>query len=399
MTCFFRYYISCKYYHNKYLTEKVMGVILVADKKDNFDIKKIDRNMQYNQSGQSGQKWLSPMQHPFHIAGFAWIDTERVYRRLPQNPVYKITNEIDSLANCTAGGQIRFQTNSSRLSIKVTLSGVADMPHMPPTGQCGFDCYLGMPGESIKYCNTTKYNHKEAVYECLLFDLNEPGMQNVTLNFPLYQGVIEVLIGLDQHAEVLAPPEYRVDKRVIFYGTSITQGGCASRPGMAYTNIISRRINVECINLGFSGNGRGEPDMARIISGIDRPACFVLDYEANCVSKELFHRTLPEFIHILRSAHPDIPILVVSRISYAADITDRDILQTRIQLNEFQREIVHGLRAKGDNRIFFYDGTNLLGDNFDECTVDGVHPTDLGFMCMADKLTPVLEKILFDCYE
>lgn len=163
---------------------------------------------------------------------------------------------------------------------------------------------------------------------------------------------------------------------------------------MAYTNIISRKLNVECINLGFSGNGKGEPELARIITQIERPGCIVLDYEANCVSQELFYKTMPEFIEILRSVHREIPILLVSKIKYALELIDGEMLKRRLELKEFQFNLVEELKRKGDRFIYFYDGEELLGDSFDECTVDGVHPTDLGFMRMAEKLTPVIEKIL-----
>jgi lysophospholipase L1-like esterase len=219
-------------------------------------------------------------------------------------------------------------------------------------------------------------------------------MRNVTLNFPLSQGVVEVLVGLDEKAEILPPPPYKNDKLVVVYGTSITQGGCACRPGMAYTNILSRRLNVEFINLGFSGSGRGEPEVAQTIAEIPNPACFVLDYEANCVSAELLQKTFPEFIRILRSAHPNVSILAISRIPTASESFNQAARKTRLERRDFQKRTVDELRAKGDRMISFKDGSDLLGEGFDECTVDGSHPTDLGFLRMADGLTPVLKKIL-----
>lgn len=267
------------------------------------------------------------------------------------------------------------------------------MNHMPSTGQCGFDCYVGPPGRQ-HYLSTTKYDHKQTSYEVQLFDLPGRELRNICLNFPLYQGVEEVLVGLESGAQVLPPPPYDSDGKVVVYGTSITQGGCAARPGMAYTNILSRRINLEFINLGFSGSGRGEPEVAQAIAAIRNPACFVLDYEGNCVDTPMLKRTFPEFIRILRSRHPDVPILAVSRIRFAAELANPTAAQTRLERREFQKQAVEELRRKGDTRIFFKDGTDMLGDRFDECTVDGVHPTDLGFLHMADALTPVLRDIL-----
>jgi hypothetical protein len=337
--------------------------------------------------------WHSPLIQPFHIAGFSWLEQEGVYRRLPLNPKYTLPPAVDDLANCTAGGQIRFQTSSSRLSLKVRLTGMADMNHMPATGQCGFDCYIGMPEEQMYY-NTTKYDHLKKEYEFAIYAKMTADLRHITLYFPLYIGVEEVLIGLDPEAEILAPPPYISDKRIVIYGTSITQGGCAARPGMAYTNILSRKIPVEFINLGFSGSGKGEAEVARIISEIPNQALFVLDYEANCVSPELLQSTLPEFIRLFRSKHPEVPIVVLSQIRFARELFDRELLELRLKRKRIQMETVEAFRDQGDESIYFHDGEHLLGADFNECTVDGVHPTDLGFIRMAEQLAPVLNKYI-----
>jgi lysophospholipase L1-like esterase len=220
-------------------------------------------------------------------------------------------------------------------------------------------------------------------------------MRNIVLNLPLYQGVEEISVGLDEHAAVLAPPGYVSGKKVVVYGTSITQGGCASRPGMAYTNILSRRIPLEFINLGFSGSGKGEPEVAEIVSQINDPACLVVDYEGNCVSTELFRETLPEFIRIYRAAHPLTPILVVSRIRYAREDVTPHLYEMRMERKRFEQALVNELREKGDLNLYFFDGSHSLGgEDYYECTVDGSHPNDLGFLRMADALEPVLKTLL-----
>jgi len=364
----------------------------VVDKKK-IDIEKHDPKMRAGESAEGQMQWHSPADAPFRLAGFAWFDEERLYRRLPSKPEHPLPQAVDSLANCTAGGQIHFQTDSPRLSVRVTLRGPHGMNHMPATGQCGFDCYMGPPGE-LRYCSTTKYNRAETSYEVKLFDLPTGQPRNVCLNFPLYQGVEEVLVGLDPKAEVSAPPAYAREGCVVVYGTSITQGGCASRPGMAYGNILSRRLNVEFINLGFSGSGRGEPEVAHVMAGIDSPIAFILDYEANCVDTERLKATFPEFVRILRERHPNTPILAVSRIRSAGETFNPEVGRTRLERRDFQRQTVEALRRQGDSRIVFKDGTDLLGDDFDECTVDGSHPTDLGFLRMADGLTPVVRELL-----
>lgn len=338
-------------------------------------------------------RWHSPKKAPFHVAGFAWFETDGVYRRLPLEPAESIPETVDQLANNTAGGQIRFQTNSTRLALRVTLAAAADMDHMPATGQCAFDCYLGPPG-GRRYFSTGRFDHHQTSYETPLYDLPEPEMRCVTLNFPLYMGVEEVQLGLAPGAEVAPYPPYDSDGRIIVYGTSITQGGCAARAGMCYTNIMSRRINLEFINLGFSGNGRGESELARTIATIARPALFVLDYEGNAGGIEPLRKTYPEFIHILRDAHPDVPVLAMSLFPFAKESLSADAVAARLERRDFQKRTLDDLRAAGDKHLHFLDGSDIMGPDWDECTVDGVHPTDLGFLRLADAVTHVIREIL-----
>ncbi|MNI19594.1 hypothetical protein D3C73_730340 [compost metagenome] len=246
------------------------------------------------------------------------------------------------------------------------------------------------------YRATSRYGHTLTEYECTLFqdkEVNEDRpIRNITLNFPLYQGVEEVWIGVDHGSQVTPPSAYENDKKIILYGTSITQGGCATRPGMAYPNIISRRINQEFINMGFSGSGRGEPELAHILAEIADPACLILDYEANCGSVESLQETLPEFIRIYRDQHPLVPILVVSQIVYAEEAFHNSLL--RLSRKQVQIDTVERYRQAGDNHIHFFDGSLLLGEHAHECTVDGVHPTDLGFLNMANGLTATIRSLL-----
>jgi len=193
---------------------------------------------------------------------------------------------------------------------------------------------------------------------------------------------------------VLPSPPFALPRPVVVYGTSITQGGCAARPGMAWTNILSRRLNVEFINLGFSGSGRGEPEVAETISEIPNPACFILDFEANSGGIGPLRERFPEFIRILRERHPKVPILVISAVPHAIERLIERVLQERIERREFQRGVVGEFRRRGDKLLYFQDGGELLGEDFEECSVDGVHPTDLGFMRMANGLMPVVTGIL-----
>ncbi|MCC3377389.1 SGNH/GDSL hydrolase family protein [Cohnella sp. REN36] len=348
--------------------------------------------------GEKPLAWHDPREAPFRLAGFPWLAEEGVYRRLPRRPDHPIPPAVDELANHTAGGQIVFRTDSSALTVQVRLSGPANMNHMPATGQCGFDCYLGPPGRQV-YCNTAKYDHTQTSYSFAMFEGLAREMRDVTLIFPLYQGVEEVRIGLDRDAAVHAPPPYVFDRKIVIYGTSITQGGCATRPGMAYPNILSRRIDAEFVNLGFSGSGKGEAEVARLVAAVPDPGLLVLDYEANCVSPERFRETLPAFIRIYREDHPDVPILVVSQIRFARETYDRELRELRLLRKSIQIGTVNACRDRGDERISFFDGGELLGMDYHECTVDGIHPTDLGFARMAEGLAPAIRQHIRGCPE
>ena len=337
-------------------------------------------------------EWRSPDEAPITLSGFPWYATDGVFRRLPLDSAEPLPPSVHTLAGNTAGGQLRFQTNSRRLSLDVKLSGPANMYHMPATGQCGFDLYTGPPGNQ-RYHSTARCGHALEDYQVQLLAHGQSRMRNLTVNFPLYKGVRKLAIGLDPAAEVRPPPPRALEDPVVAYGTSITQGGCASRPGMAYTNILSRRLNVDFVNLGFSGGGKGEPEVARVIASIPACSLFILDYEANSSAESMRH-TLPEFIRILRAAHSLTPILVVSRIRTASETLNESARVDRGQRMAFQRDTVEGLRAAGDEQIFFFDGTDMLGEDFDECTVDGTHPTDLGFLRMARSLEPAVRRII-----
>ncbi len=353
-------------------------------------IAKYDRLMRVGGLQLEGIEWRSPMEPPFRLVGFPWIARDGIYRRMPLKPSHPIPEAVDALANCTAGGQVSFRTDSGRLAIVVHLAGPSTMDHMPATGQSGFDCYVNR-----RYLSTTRMRPSRRRYAHLFFDLPNGEMRSVNLNFPLYQGVKKVLLGLNADARLLPPPPFENDRPIVIYGTSITQGGCASRPGMAWTNILSRRLNRPMINLGFSGSGRGEPEVARVIAGIPDPALLVLDYEGNAGSPETLRKTFPIFLRILRQAHPRVPILAVSCVCFARELWHPTEFRNRRANRDFQRDTVRKLGTKGDRLLFFHDGTTLLGtDDWEEFAVDGVHPSDFGFHRIADALTPVFRRIL-----
>lgn len=337
--------------------------------------------------------WHKVDEPGFRLAGMPWFERDRLFRRMPVAKPGELPEGVEWLCNCPAGGQAAFRTDSRHVAVRVKLENPADMNHMPSTGQCGFDLYVGPPG-AMRFHKVSIYDHTRSEYEALLWDHPISETREFTLNFPLYKKVDDLRIGLDPEAQVLPPSPYAIDGRIVIYGTSITQGGCAARPGMAYTNILSRRLNAEVINLGFSGNGKGEPEVCRIFASIPNVRLFVLDYEANAVSLEQFSRTLPANIDIIRENYPEVPILVVSRIEFSYDPTHPESQLQREQTRDMQANVVREKKSAGDHNIWFLDGGTLLGEDAHECTVDGVHPTDLGFLRIANAMEPMVREIL-----
>ena len=351
-----------------------------------------DPRMRAGAGDANGLVWHSPWARPFRLEGMGW-PLPGTFRRMPLEHGGQLTPAVDDLAWHTAGVQLRFRTDSRRISLRVKLRGVHAMDHMPATGEAGFDAYIGEVG-AMHVAGTARFNRALDAYQATLCNLPTAERRTVTVNFPLYKGVAELEVGLDAGSRLSAPPAHAWKQPVVIYGTSITQGGCASRPGMAYTNILSRRIDAPFINLGFSGSGRGEPGVARVIATLPAPALFVMDYEANAGGLEKIRETLPVFLDILRRRWPKTGILVVSKVAYASEAYNADPRNQRLAARDFQRRTVARRRRAGDTRIAFVDGGTLLGTDFGNCSVDGVHQTDLGFLRIADRLEQPVLKLL-----
>jgi lysophospholipase L1-like esterase len=195
---------------------------------------------------------------------------------------------------------------------------------------------------------------------------------------------------LDEGAALDFPTPFAVPAPVVFYGTSITQGGCASRPGMSYQAILGRRLNLNHVNLGFSGNGKGEAAVARAVAGINA-AVFVLDFAQNNSDVDSLAQVYDPFIGILRERHPDTPIVAITPIYAANEATGS---QKNEQMRALIRKVVSRRIAAGDLHLQLVEGTDLLGPSRVDGLVDGTHPNDLGFQWMADGLAQRLQKML-----
>ena len=325
--------------------------------------------------------WFDIRNEIFDIYGLYNPRTEERFHRLPKEVYEKCNVGVGAMQNHTAGGRVRFKTDSPYICIKVKYRRAQFPTKMPLVGYAGFDLYFQKNGEIVylksiipKAEDTDGFERKINV---------SSDLEDYIINFPLYNGVDELYLGFKKGSVVEHGEKYAIDRPIVFYGSSITQGGCASRPGNAYQGFISSRFNANFINLGFSGSAKGEEAIAKYISGLEMSA-FVYDYDYNSPSKAEYEQTHEPFFKIIREAQPNLPIIIVTR-PYPWYLT-------RI---EIARRTYENAVAAGDKNVVFVDGRDLFGEELKTCcTVDGCHPNDLGFYRMGKVIGDALEKFL-----
>lgn len=362
-----------------------------------IDIKKVDSNF-LNNEAKEDILFIDPkISDLVKIYGLYWFNEDKRYHRLSKkldNILPKLEGSVDVLAGNSSGGIVAFYSNTNVLKIKVKLSFKFHMGHMPYTGQAGFDLYIGNTYQDMKFYRTSNFDFNKNEYEFTFFNHSSLNDNNklYVLNFPLYATVEEVLIGVNPNCNITPCLDlFRKEDKIVFYGTSITQGGCASRPGMSYTQILSRMLGTECLNYGFSGNGKGHIEIAEALSEIKKVKMFVLDYEANATFDRL-KATLDNFVKCLREKYPTVPIVIISKIMMYLEFHDDDYVKNEKKIRSYQKNYV---KKSNDENLYYIDGSKVLGkNNLSEKTVDGCHPTDYGFISMAEYLYPIIKKIL-----
>jgi len=340
-----------------------------ATEKVRDDIAKFDPAMAVEASAvKDGVKWLDGSLVP--LEGRAFDDVDGFYDRLPRNLSTHINSGVHYGKSSTAGLQFRFSTDSTNLHFRWKVSGRLQMYHMPATGGSGIDVYRRQPDGTWRYTRDRCHLAEDL---CTCDVKGRPGDAYI-VNLPLYNGLEFFKVGIDEKATVcpLGPRKSGIDKPVVFYGTSITQGGCCSRPGMSFVNIVGRDLDVPVVNLGFSGSGKMEIEMSEVLSRIDA-SCYVLDCLWNMNFRMVASRYEP-FIRDLRARRPDVPIVMAERCDVACEgPTDRD---------RFVRELYEKLVAEGWKNLVYLPKTEMYsGDG--EGTVDGCHANDLGMKSMS----------------
>ncbi len=336
--------------------------------------------------------WFNVKETPFRIYGVEFEEEQGCFTRVP-GAAAELVPGILGARKLTAGGRVRFKTDSSYIAIKAVMKSIAPISHMTQLGRSGFDLYQKKRGKDVYYYSfmppidiTDGYSSGKRT---------EGRYTDYTINFPIYDRVLELYVALKKGSRLSAPTPYREEKPVVFYGSSITHGGCASRPGNIYPAMISRELDIHYINLGFSGKAKGEPAMADYVASLDMSA-FVLDYDHNTPSEQNLIDTHEPFYKKVRAAHPDIPIIMVTapntKLQGNVNYAGRGFLYNR---RDIIRKTYENAVAAGDKNVYFIDGHTLFGGkHWDSCTVDGTHPNDLGFYRMSQVIGKVLKKAL-----
>ena len=345
----------------------------------------VDVNLKFKTDiSRDGFKFYSPEQAPFRLYGVSRMGDR--FRRLPQEVAKSVSSGVEFLHAHTAGGRVRFVTNSKKFILYAKLDNLAMAGNSCFEANFGFDLYVGNDYRLsfVPPINIMEVKEYESLVE--LPDADD-SMRLITVNMPNYCDVLGFSIGLEEGSALEAAPDYKYEQPIVYYGSSITQGGCASRPGRDYQNIISRRFDTNYINLGFSGSAQGEEAIGNYIAELDM-SMFVLDYDHNAPTTEHLEETHEKFFKLIRSKCPALDILMLSRPK--AHLEKRE--EQRLEI--ITRTYENALRA-GDKHVYMIDGPTLMQYAGYEGTVDNCHPNDLGFESMGRVIGDFLDSKFF----
>lgn len=355
---------------------------------ENYRIDKLDENFKQSFIIENGIKYFDVKYEPSYIFGLPWFKSGEDFYRIPYEKHIMLSSDgVKQFSQHTSGVRLRFRTNSPTITLKVKLLLGNDKSYMPRTGLSGFDFYIGCAfnRKHVKTIMPTASGIDEYMGEATI---SGDGMEEWLIHFPLYNGVDNLLLGIKDGCIIQPARPYTIEKPIAFYGSSITQGGYASRPGNSYVNIISRWLDADIINLGFSGNAKGEIEIAELINELELSA-LVIDYDHNAPTSTHLSNTHEPFFKCIRKSKPTLPVIFISRPDF-----DKNADDSRVRRDIIYKTYINSVNS-GDLKTYFIDGEILFGSkDRDSCTVDGCHPNDLGFMRMAEVISPVLKKAL-----
>lgn len=328
------------------------------------------------------------------VEGQGWAEDQlkSPFDRLPARAEGVVPASVWGLSHQSTGLCVRFATDAPRIQARWTLrSKNLAMPHMPATGVSGLDLYARVEGR-WRWLGAGRPSDSQPSSATLASGL-PPGSREYLLYFPLYNGVTSVEIGVPEGHPISRATERPESHRkpIVVYGTSITQGGCASRPGMVHTAILGRWLERPVINLGFSGSGKMEPALADLLAELD-PCVYVLDCLPNMTAEQVAER-VPPFVRTLRKAHPDTPIVLAEDRNYPAGALLASPRERNAASHAALKKAYEELRGEGVDGLTYLPGEHQIGDD-GEGTVDGSHPTDLGFYRMAEVFAAAIRPLL-----
>jgi lysophospholipase L1-like esterase len=336
---------------------------------------------------------------PFRIYGLYEPYGGGPFCRIPEAVGEATSKAVKGLNYNTSGGRVRFTTDAAYIAICCKIRTPSGSAIMNPIVKSGFDLYIDDPKVGGRkphaiFVNTVVPNANGDGMYADRFRMPE-GEHSVTINFPLYNGIYELYIGLPEGASLKEGLPYENEKPIVFYGSSITQGAAASRPGLSYVSMVCRRLNADFRNLGFAGAAKAEEAMIEYLASLDM-CCFVQDYDHNAPDVPHLRATHYKLYKRIRETHPDIPILLLSRPGFNTfskkgnSRSDDSIARRDVVIDTFR-----AARAEGDERVWYIDGESFFsGPDETECTVDGVHPNDIGMLKMADSVHQTMLRIL-----
>ena len=337
-------------------------------------------------------KYYACTDAPFEICGLDVIDpAEKRFWRLADEDAAAVSDAVRSRSKTACGGRIRFRTNAVSIRIRISLHTLGVDLCIPLPGSAGLDVYTGTGINAMYrgYVCPLQYGEENKTQEKDIWLQPETkSMVQVTLNLPRNEQLAGVEIGIPEDAELLPPLPFASREKILYYGSSITEGGCASRPGNAYTAMVARWLDCDYQNLGFSGVARGEEAMAKLIADKDC-SIFVMDYDHNAPDAMHLEATHEPFYKIIRAARPELPVIMMSKPDFDADPAG----------NARRRDVIcrtyTNARMAGDENGYFLNGETFFGTmGRDSCTIDNCHPTDLGFYRMAEQVYQVIQSIL-----